>query len=312
MSQNPQNAKSRSKAYKKWALDLLMLIVVFYIMAILLMCFRDQVVLHPMQDESWKAMLPQLEKITGGKARQLRIGARDKKTKKEVQLHALYLQVPRSDRLILITHGNAGNLGHRVGLAAILAKIGSSVLVFDYQGYGESSGPARVDALIDNAEAAYHYAHDELKYPCDRIVLYGESIGCGVASDTATRLGALSLTPAAIILQSPFLSLTSCAKDKIFFLRLVPDSFFPPPALDNLAYVKSAHPPLLVIHGDRDQILPVQYGRTLFDEATKPKALYISEGQGHNDVGIADARLFVESVTGFLDFLDTSRQTQAR
>lgn len=285
---------------QKWAIDLGMLIVVFYIMAILLLIFRDLIVLHPMQDESWKAMLPRLETITGGKARQIKIPVQDKGNKSEVLLHALYLQVPGSDKLILITHGNAGNLGHRMGLTALLAKTGNSVLVFDYQGYGESSGEARLDALIDNTQAVYGYTQSVLGYPCNRIIMYGESIGCGIASDTATRLGALSQSPAAIILQSPFLSLSSCAKDKIFFLRLVPDCFFPPPLLNNLAYVKSAHPPLMVIHGDRDEILSVQYGRTLFNEAIKPKALYISEGQGHNDVGISDARLFVEAVTGFL------------
>jgi fermentation-respiration switch protein FrsA (DUF1100 family) len=285
--------KNRKK--RPLLMDLSCLLLCFYLISAMVLVFRDKLVLHPMVDTSWESMLDDLTRITGGKVSRLKIA---KAHNPKISLDALYLKMPTSSKVFIITHGNAGNLGHRLGLLALLASSGNSVLVFDYQGYGASEGKASLDNLLGDGIDVFDYARNELNYKKEQIILYGESIGCGVASGVAQ-----ARPPAALVLQSGFTSLEQVAKDKMFFLHLIPGQFFPQPRLDNLAYVQTPHPPILFIHGDKDTILPEKYTRQMYDKALPPKSLYISKGQGHNDIGVTDAGSFVPAIKDFLKTL---------
>lgn len=183
--------------------------------------------------------------------------------------------------VVLVSHGNASNVECRVGIAAYLLFAGTSVFLYDYRGYGESQGEASLKNLVPDARSAYDYLVQGMHYKPDQIILYGESIGCGVTSDLAKQVKCK-----AIILQSPFTSLCRAAKDHLFFLHTLPDVVFPMcvPALDNMSYVKNEHPPLLIIHGEKDSTLPFTYAKELYAEAKEPKTLISVPQAGHNDV----------------------------
>lgn len=201
--------------------------------------------------------------------------------------------------IVLVSHGNASNVECRVGIAAYLLFAGTSVFLYDYRGYGESQGEASLKNLVPDARSAYDYLVNELHYKPEQIILYGESIGCGVTSDLAQQVSCKG-----VILQSPFTSLARAGKDHLFFLHTIPDFVFPMcvPALDNLSYVKKAHPPLLIIHGEKDSTLPFTYAKELYQASSEPKTLIPVPQAGHNDVyEYADSGL----LAGLIKFVDS-------
>lgn len=257
---------------------------------VLIYGIKDKLVLQPMKDVSWRAYLPQLDSILKSKTTNLRIPSQGS------EMDALYIKVPGAEKLILVTHGNAGNLGHRVPLGAILGKCGASVLLFDYRGYGESSGSPSCDNVLADGLSAYDYAVNTLGYKPQNIVLYGESIGCSVATYIMENRKA-----GKVILQSPFVSLGQTARDKLFFLAVVPGWVQPSPAMDNLSPLIKPHAPLLLIHGDKDTILPIKYSETLMAQAAAPKQFYISPGEGHNDIATKNMVGVVKTIKAFLE-----------
>ena len=203
----------------------------------------------------------------------------------------------------MVSHGNAGNLGFRLGLASFIVASGQSVFLYDYEGYGESQGEAKLANLIPDAVCAFDYIVGPLGYKTDEVILYGESIGCGVTSGIMQERKAR-----AVVLQSGFTSLVTAGKDKLWQLKILPDWSFPQPVFDNLSAVKRPHPPLLFIHGEKDAILPVQYSRTMFAEAAEPKQYYEVKGAGHNDIGFTDLAGFRGALINFVDSIDKGPQ----
>ena len=172
---------------------------------------------------------------------------------------------------ILYSHGNAEDLGHTLPTLRALRDQGFGVIGFDYRGYGESSpGPPTARKVLDDAEAAYRYAVGELGVPESRLILYGTSVGSGPAVDLA-----VGHRPAGLVLQSAFTS----AFRVITRVRLLPFDRFP-----NLSRLKDIQCSVLVIHGTRDEVVPMAHGRRLFEAATGPKLALWVEGAGHNDV----------------------------
>ncbi|HEY9788647.1 MAG TPA: alpha/beta hydrolase [Candidatus Obscuribacterales bacterium] len=202
------------------------------------------------------------------------------------RLHAWYFAVPNSGKTVLLTHGNGGNISHRLPLIEILLRSGVSVFAFDYQGYGRSSGSPSLENFCSDGLAAYDYI---AKHACpsrsnsgqstSQIILYGESLGGGVACYIASRRPC-----AAIILQSTFSSLPHLAKEKILWLRLYPDALFPAISFDNAAVLSKRHAPTLIVHGAEDHIIPCSESQALFAKAIQPKQLCIMPSVGHNDI----------------------------
>ena len=176
---------------------------------------------------------------------------------------------------VLLCHGNAGNVGDRVPHAALLCAAGLDVLLFDYRGYGRSSGRASEEGTYDDARAARSalLARPEVNH--DRVVYLGESLGGAVALALA-----LEQPPAGLVLMSAFTSIRDMARRHYPIVPppLVPDAY------PSLHRVRDLRAPLLVIHGERDEIVPPLYGEALYDAAPDPKRLHIVEGAGHNDL----------------------------
>ncbi len=197
----------------------------------------------------------------------------------QVKLEGLFFKKKAATRTVLVSHGNGGNLGHRAVLASALLKSGCSVLLYDYEGYGNSQGTPTVRSAVDDACGAFDYLTTVQNVNPAHIVVYGESLGAGVTSELSRKRPV-----SAMILQSTFPALTWAAHDRLWFTWLYPSSWFQ--ELDCLAAVRSSTTPLLVIHGTEDPIFPVRYAEIVYKQSQKQKGrqstLAIIPGMNHN------------------------------
>lgn len=193
---------------------------------------------------------------------------------------------------VVVFNGNAGHRGHRAGLAAQLAARGVNVFLFDYRGYGGNPGLPSEAGLSRDARAALAAVGRRPGVDLTRIVFFGESLGAAVA----VRL-ALEYPPAALILRSPFSSMTSIGSHHFPFLPvrwLLRDRY---PSIDRIGRITS---PLLVIAGDADRIVPIAESETLFEKAPEPKRFVVVSGADHNDEALAEGPLVIRAIVEFV------------
>jgi hypothetical protein len=192
-----------------------------------------------------------------------------------VRLHAFFLPRPGSDRVVLMFHGNFGNATQRLPFARDLAMLGVSVLVPDYRGYGFSEGTPTEAGLYRDADAAWRHVTDDLGYPPERVIVMGRSLGGAVAVELLSRERA-----AGLVLVSTLRSARAMARSMGLGL-LAP---LVGRRLDSESRIPTLGVPLLVFHGEDDEIVPVEQGQTLYDRAAGPKALHRIPGARHNDI----------------------------
>jgi pimeloyl-ACP methyl ester carboxylesterase len=176
---------------------------------------------------------------------------------------------------VLLCHGNAGNIGDRVVHADLLTAGGFDVLLFDPRGYGRSSGSPDEEGTYTDARAALGRLRARPEVDPSRIVYLGESLGGAVAVELAQ-----AHPPSALVLLSAFTSVREAARVHYPFIPapLIPDAY------PSLRRIREVQAPLLVLHGDRDDIVPLEHGRALFEAAPGPKKMHVVEGAGHNDI----------------------------
>jgi len=221
------------------------------------------------------------------------------------KIHGWLFTKPKATKTIIVSHGNAGNIFHRLLLIPTLISCGSSVFIYDYEGYGASEGSPSVQNFLNDGDAAYDYVVGKEDVKPENIILYGESIGCAVTTHIASVRKA-----SAIILQSGFASLKGAAQDRLFFMRLYPDFMLIKPSMDNLSYVAGPHPPLLFIHGDKDDILPSRYSKEMYSKASEPKRMIVLPNAGHNDICTVDMSEYVAGVSQFIRDLDKAKSAK--
>ena len=194
---------------------------------------------------------------------------------------------------LLLCHGNAGNIGDRVLHAELLTAAGFDVLLFDYRGYGRSSGRPSEEGTYRDARAALGCLLEQPGVDRARVIYLGESLGGAVAVELA-----LERPPAGLVLLSAFAGVRELGRLHYPFVpsALVPDAY---PALRR---IRELHTPLLVLHGDRDEIVPLSQGRALFEAAPGPKRIHVFPGLGHNDLvslaGVELARVIAAWTSG--------------
>lgn len=210
-----------------------------------------------------------------------------------VRLHAFWWPSENRRTAILLFHGNAGNRGSRVGWMHGLHERGWPVLLLDYRGYGGSEGSPAEAGFARDAEAAAAWLESR---GYERQVYLGSSIGCGAAVGLAGRR-----PPIGLIVQSGAVDLAPVATRAYPFLPmrlLMRDRF------DVRTAAASVRSPSLSIHGDQDRIVPLSSGRALHEAFGGPKALWIVEGAGHNDVVEVAGREWYDRVHAFLTGLE--------
>ena len=208
-----------------------------------------------------------------------------------VTLAAWWVPAPQGRGALIFSHGNAGNMGDRVGKLRLFHDLGLSVLAFDYRGYGASQGKPSEEGTAHDMDAAVAHVRDSRGVPLDRTVFYGESLGGAVVIEAATRF-----PPAALVAESTFTSARAMAR------RHYP---FVPPALvrvgyDSLSRVRRLACPKLFLHGPADTIVPFEMGEALFRAAPEPKRFAALVGD-HNSGGILESPEACRKLAQLLD-----------
>ncbi len=193
--------------------------------------------------------------------------------------------------VVLYFHGNAGSLASWQDIGKDITPLGYDLLIIDFRGYGKSTGQFSEEGLYNDGVASYEYLLAN-QYKSDEIIIFGRSLGTGMAVDLASKVKAKAL-----ILETPFTTLPQLANTLYPFL--FPSTFIKY-TFDNFSKVKGLSLPIFVLHGDRDKVIPLKHGRKLFLAASGYKKMCIIKGGSHNDLNE-----FPEYHTEMIEFLDS-------
>ncbi|WP_406273654.1 alpha/beta hydrolase [Nocardia sp. NBC_00881] len=190
-------------------------------------------------------------------------------------LHAWWMPARNSIGHILFAHGNAGNIGDRVPIFALLTEAGFDVLAFDYRGYGRSTGRPTEHGTYLDARAARKAMLAQPGVDPDRVVYLGKSLGGGVMLELAQEH-----PPAGLMLMSTFTGIRDAARSVYPFLPapLVPNAY------PSERRIRALRAPVLIMHGDQDELLPLRHAERLYAAAREPKRLVVFPRAGHNDL----------------------------
>ena len=212
-------------------------------------------------------------------------------TKDNVKIHSWFVPAVNERGVLLFCHGNAGNISHRLDSLLIFNRLGLSVLIFDYRGYGQSQGTPTEEGTYLDGQAALSYLLQERQVEPERLILFGRSLGGAVASKLAT-----THAHQALIIESCFTSVTEMAGELYPFLPVKLLSRYQYNVPKNLARASS---PLLIIHSRNDEIIPFTHGLKLFETAGNPKYFLELRG-GHNDGFILSGDDYFSGLDNFI------------
>jgi hypothetical protein len=203
-----------------------------------------------------------------------------------LRLHAWYVEGAPNAPTLVWSHGNGGNIGDRGDVLVALAARGLTVLAYDYRGYGRSAGRPSETGVYADAEAVFdNLVADGV--PAARVIAFGESLGGAVAIHLATRRPV-----AGVAVVSTFTTMRDVGWRHYGPLALLAGDRF-----DSLGRVRGLSVPLLVAHGDRDELVPFELGERLYAAAPGPKRFFRAAGAHHNDVFEAPGLL--DAIAGF-------------
>jgi hypothetical protein len=199
---------------------------------------------------------------------------------------------------VLFAHGNAEDLGDGVPFVEVYARLGVSVLAIEYPGYGESSGRPTEEGTYRAADAAYRHLVERMGTPPKAIVAHGRSLGGAVAVDLASRVPVGGL-----VIESSFVS----AYRVVTRLPILPIDQF-----RSLAKLRSVTAPVLVMHGEADDVIPSWHGHRLYEGIPEARRYRLwVEGAGHHDLAAVGARAYWRALADFLGVVAASPQTLA-
>lgn len=266
----------RVQTLKKKIMNILLFLVLLYLGVLAaLYIMQRSIIYYP--DRSRPADVAGVERVSV-------------RTSDDLTLEGFYLPPSNADKpVIVFFHGNAGHYGHRLFKASILNESGYGVLLAEYRGYGGNPGAISEDGFYRDGRAFIDWLQGERGVSSDQLVLYGESIGSG----TATQM-AIEYDIAALVLEVPFSSLYDVAKRQYFFLPvkyLLKDKFF------NDRKISRINAPLLIVYSQGDRIIPAYSTLKLYDAAIAPKNIKNFPQANHNDLYVHGAGAFI------LDFI---------
>ena len=207
------------------------------------------------------------------------------------KLNAWWIPAEARRGAVLLLHGNAGNISHRIDYARMFRKMGYGTLLVDYRGYGKSSGSPSEEGTYRDAVAAWRWLTSRGVRE-DEIVLFGESLGAAVAAWLAARHA-----PRALVIASAFTSVPDLGAE---LYRFIPVRLLSRIHYDTLAQLPRVRAPVLIAHSAEDDIIPYAHGRRLFAAANEPKTFLELRG-GHNDGFIFVRAEWVAALQSFLE-----------
>ena len=210
------------------------------------------------------------------------------------KLRAWRMHAPSPRARIVYFHGNGGNLSNWAPILAGIVQRGYSVFALDYRGYGLSTGRPTERGLYRDVDAAIKVAWPEIQ-TTPPLVYWGRSLGGAMASYAATVR-----KPDGVIVEAGFPSARAAVRDSplLAVLSLLASYRFPAGE-----FLNQAHAPVLMMHGDRDSVIPFALGRELFEQVTAPKEFVVIAGGDHNDAVAPDAAAYWAAVDRFIQKL---------
>lgn len=177
---------------------------------------------------------------------------------------------------ILYFHGNAGNLADRAAKFSAMIDYGYGLLALSYRGFGKSGGEPEERGIYRDARAVVDYALTQLHIPPKKLIYFGESLGSGVAVQMASENA-----PGLLMLEAAYTSVETRSAELfpyvLFARTLVRDKY------NSMAKIRSVRAPLVMIHGARDDTIPLRHGRELFAAAHEPKSMIVYPDVNHTD-----------------------------
>ena len=207
-----------------------------------------------------------------------------------VPIHGWYIPTPGARVTVLLLHGNAGNVSHRLAKIVILRAAGAEVAIIDYRGYGRSGGSPNEAGTYRDARAAYDYLTTTLNREPRNIVVYGESLGTAVAVELATRVPV-----GGVVLEEAFTSVPEAWRK---FAPMLPVAWLIRNRYDSIHKMGRLSAPLLIFHSRHDELFPYQYAERLLAAAPGPKRLVELHG-GHNDAFWQSQELYRQTLRQF-------------
>jgi fermentation-respiration switch protein FrsA (DUF1100 family) len=192
------------------------------------------------------------------------------------KVHGWWCPRKDADGALLYLHGNAGNLSHRHDIVTTLRdQLGVSVLIVDYPGYGKSEGSPSESGCYATAEAAYDWLTKQQKIAPEKVILFGKSMGGGVAVELASRRD-----HRALVLVKTFTSMPDVGAGLYWWL---PVRWLMRNRFDSMSRIGQCKRPLFVAHGTSDSLIPFALGKELYEAANEPKRFLALPGVDHND-----------------------------
>lgn len=250
----------------------ILLIVIFIVAAfkVLFILLEQKSLYHPTEK------IPETPKDLG-------IGFEDVnlKTADGQLLNGWFIPAKDAKVTILYCHGNAGNIYHRLHKVKFFHEMGTNFFIFDYRGYGKSTGKPTEKGLYKDAQAAYDYLVSRNDVTKNKIVVYGKSLGGPIAADLCVNRQARAL-----ILEGSFASVALRAQQLYPFL---PMKLLITQKYDTMAKVRSLRIPKLIAHGKQDDVISFHHGEILFSSAAEPKQFLLFNGSHNDDVYVISA-----------------------
>jgi fermentation-respiration switch protein FrsA (DUF1100 family) len=209
----------------------------------------------------------------------------------------------KGDRVLLYLHGNSGRLGNYVDRVQYFHRLGFTILIFDYRGYGQSEGsfPSEISMYAD-AQTALDFLVNTKHIPLTNIYLYGHSLGGAIAIEQASKTPNL----AGLIIEGSFTSILAVATSKPRY-RLFPIDFLLNQRFESIAKVPALKLPILYIHGTEDTDVPTYMSEELYAATTAPKQLLIVEGANHVNVAEVASQRYLDSIKNLITQVEQMR-----
>jgi uncharacterized protein len=190
-----------------------------------------------------------------------------------VRIHAWFIPADSARATVIFCHGNGGNISHRLESIDQFHRLGLSVLIFDYHGYGESEGKPGERETYEDADAAWNYLTETRGISPDSIIIFGRSLGGGVAVWLAAHH-----QPKALVVESSFTSIVDVA---VHYYPFLPVRLLARVEYNSQKLIGQIKAPVLIIHSPDDDIIPFKLGKKLFESANEPKQFLRIHGR-HN------------------------------
>ena len=240
----------------------------YLILLFMAFAFQSRFIFHP-------GKLPRSYQFSVGKNdREVFLRTPDGET-----INALFFRGTGS-QVVLYFHGNAGDLSSWQEVSRDFIAAGYSLFIIDYRGYGKSSGYVSEQGLYIDADTSWEYLTNTLKFVPEDIIIYGRSLGAGIAVELAARRNARGL-----VLESPFSSLRTLVQEKVPWLF---PSLWLRFSFDNLKRITFVKSPVIFIHGASDTLIPYSHTQALYEAFLGKKMMAIIPLGGHNNLHAFD------------------------